>query len=207
MCTLYNETFQNRITKYDTTISANCVGAGCIKSYHSSNHFNGTVQVIGQSGGGSALARHMSAGTDVDLQQRYVSAHSYSTSTVHLISHIHSPHSRWPNCHFHCAHLAVTLWRPRAADPLFPQPPPFHQTYLRETECKICKCKWEKEFYLHPESAQWLLYAPPNLTMNYFPFVPECIYGFRMISRIKRGKFHFLNVIQRVSCERETDWL
>jgi hypothetical protein len=107
---MYNETSQNCITKYDTTIGANCADAGCIKSYHSSNHFNGTVQVIGQSGGGSACAGHMSAGTDVDLQQqRHVSARSYSTYTVRLICRVRLPHSRWPSCHSRCARSASTL--------------------------------------------------------------------------------------------------
>jgi hypothetical protein len=170
---MYNETSQNRITKYDTTISANCADAGCIKSYHSSNHFNGTVQVIGRSGGGSAWAGHVSAGTNVDLQQRHVSAHSYSMYTVRLICRACLPHSRWPNCHSRCARSAATLWRLQVAHPLLPQPPPFHQTYLRETECKIRKYTREEEFCPHPGSTLYstgvtICTAPPNLTTKYF---------------------------------------
>jgi hypothetical protein len=39
-CTLYNDISQNGIIKYGTAIGASCIGGGCIKSYHSSNHFS-----------------------------------------------------------------------------------------------------------------------------------------------------------------------
>lgn len=44
-----------------------------------------------------------------------------------------------------------------------------------------------------PFTAQGLQYAPPNLTMKYFPFVPEWIRGFHKILRINSDNFHFQN--------------
>jgi hypothetical protein len=141
-CTLYNDISQNCIIKYGTAIGASCVGADCTKvitviSLHS---YQRHVLTHSQSGGQSMHNRPVSAGTNVNLQQtdRQTDTSVNTCRTVygtHDTSHAYLLHSGWPSCHFHCARSAASLWYVQVGGPLLPQPRPWHQTYLRQTQC------------------------------------------------------------------------